>query len=202
MAEPLASVEGADERPDERPVRRRLLRDAVFLAVVAMGGWLAVWYWVAPAPLGTSASEVPRVLELPSPQAGERLERLGFRVRVASRRPHPSLPAGTVIWQDPAPGTALSAGAAVELAVSDGAPEVPVPDVSGFAPELAREVVEAAGLRVGGVDTVRRASAAEHVVLSTRPAAGATRTAGGTVELVVSVPVPARANTSDPESDR
>jgi len=55
----------------------------------------------------------------------------------------------------------------------------------GFEVDQARLVVEAAGLRIGEVDSV--ASAAEAgVVVSTRPGSGATRPPGSSVGLIVS----------------
>ena len=60
-----------------------------------------------------------------------------------------------------------------------------VPDVFAFEPAQARQVLEAAGLRIGSVDTV--ANVAETgVIVATRPAAGASRPPGSAIDLVVS----------------
>jgi serine/threonine-protein kinase len=62
---------------------------------------------------------------------------------------------------------------------------VSVPDVASFELAQARQVVEAAGLRIGDVDTVS-SSAEAGVIITTRPPIGASRPPGTKVDLVVS----------------
>jgi serine/threonine-protein kinase len=74
----------------------------------------------------------------------------------------------------------------VQLAPSGGPAPVTVPDVIGFALPTAEKVVEAAGVRVGRVDTVRGGGPEAGVVIATRPAPGNGRPRGSAVDLVVS----------------
>jgi serine/threonine-protein kinase len=97
----------------------------------------------------------------------------------------PVIPAGHIVWQDPPPGTVLPRGALVHLTASSGPAPIAVPDVTGFEVEQARQVIEAAGLRLGDVDTVPNAAEAG-VVVSTRPGTGATRPPAAPVGLIVS----------------
>jgi beta-lactam-binding protein with PASTA domain len=184
--------------------RGRLIRDAAFLALLFGGGYAVTLYWVAPDAIGTSeeAKALPRVVDLPEAEARERILKLGLRVRSEAARAHPSAPRGVVIWQDPAPGTALPPGAEVQIVASAGTPHAAVPDVGGYPLWLAGEVIAAAGLRVGDVDTLR-APGEPGVVIATQPGPGRTRPTGSTVDLVVSYPrEPAPPPPAEPEAYR
>jgi beta-lactam-binding protein with PASTA domain len=61
-----------------------------------------------------------------------------------------------------------------------------VPDVIGLALPTAEKVVEAAGIKVGQVDTVRGNGPEAGVVIATRPGPGNGRPRGSAVDLVVS----------------
>ena len=138
-----------------------------------------------PAPLLPRDESVPRVLGLPLAAAEKELDDRGFKSKVEQPGSDPVIPSGHVLWQDPPPETGLPRGGVVTLTVSSGPGPITVPDVFAFELQQARHVLEAAGLRVGAIDTV--ANAAEvGIVVATRPAAGASRAPGGAVDLVVS----------------
>jgi len=138
-----------------------------------------------PAPLIARDQSVPRVLGLPRAAAENELQVQGFKTKVEGEMPDPVIPAGHILWQDPPPETELARGTVVTLTVSSGPGPVSVPDVIAFEPVQARQVLEAAGLRIGNVDTVANTAEAG-VIVATRPAAGASRTPGGAIDLVVS----------------
>ena len=73
----------------------------------------------------------------------------------------------------------------VQLVLSGGPTPATVPDVIGFAVADAEKVFDAAGVKVGRIDTVRAGPEAG-VVIATRPAAGSGRPRGASVDLVVS----------------
>ncbi|HXE56608.1 MAG TPA: PASTA domain-containing protein [Gemmatimonadales bacterium] len=163
---------------------RRLARQ---LAVIVAAGLLgfAATLWLNPGPLLSSDSAVPRVLDLPRADAERRLAEAGFRVRLESAEPSPSTPRDAVVWQDPPPGVVLPDGGVVRIAPSAGPPPLLVPDLAGLDEADARKVVGAAGLVVGGVDSVP-ATAPRGVVLSSTPAAGAPIAPRGELVLTVS----------------
>ena len=138
-----------------------------------------------PAPLINRDHAVLRVLGLPRTEAEKELTERGFRTKIAGEEADPVIPAGHVAWQDPPPETVVAAGAAIELTLSTGPGPTTVPDVVSFELDDARLVIEAAGLRVGSVDTIPSASETG-VIVTTRPATGSNRASGGTVDLVVS----------------
>jgi serine/threonine-protein kinase len=141
--------------------------------------------WLSPGSVFSKDHSLPRVLELPEGEARRTLTDLGFRPRLDGERPSDSFPRGTVIWQDPPPGTVLEPNAAVQLIISAGPTLVAVPDVIGMDLPQASRILAAAGVRVGVVDTVA-GSTERGVVTGTRPAAGVGRPRGSPVVVVVS----------------
>jgi eukaryotic-like serine/threonine-protein kinase len=183
---PSEAAEGPSEA--EPPSRRAALLRAglIALGLVALFvvAWLGSALWFSPAPLLPEERTVPRVVELPLADAREGLERTELRARIADQRNHPSVARGVVIWQDPAPGTAVPMNTVVQLTTSTGPAAVPVPDLTGFSIGDAVTVLEAAGLSAGAVDTIAAAGEAG-VVLGTRPGPGTARSPGSSVELIV-----------------
>ncbi len=157
---------------------------AILAAAVALG-YLVTWI-AYPSPLVSPDVTIGRMLGLPLESAREELELQGFRIRMENPVPDPVIPAGHVVWQDPPPGTLLPRGdGLVSLAPSSGPAPVAIPDVVGFDLDLARQVVAAAGLRVGSVDSLVSPTEAG-VVVTTRPAPGSFRPPATPIELVVS----------------
>lgn len=164
---------------------RRLFKQAGLVVGAFLVGYLIAAFVLFPTPLFSTENSVPRVFDEDGAEARGRLESQGFRVRVDGEEPHPHAAKGAVIWQDPAPGTDLAAGTPVHFTVSSGAGSVTIPDLIGFDAGLAAKVVEAAGLTVGGVDSIP-AGAEGGTVVATRPGAGSSRDPTSPVQLVVS----------------
>lgn len=164
---------------------RRFLRDLGLVLLTFAVGYAVSVFWLSPAPaFGTSDRAVPRLLELAEAQAREKVRASGFRARLDGERPHDSLPRGMVVWQDPPPGVVLPTGSPVDLVLSAGRAQVPVPDVVGLAAPGATRVLLAAGVSLGAVDSVA-GGAEPGVVLATRPGAGVGRPQGAPVDLIV-----------------
>jgi serine/threonine-protein kinase len=163
---------------------RERLRAALLFGGVALAGYLLTCL-AFPAPLLPRDRTVDRVLGLPLAEAERQLAEAGLKARLEGEERDPVVPAGHVSWQDPPPGTALPEGAVVLLTVSAGPAPVTVPDLAGFEPAQAREVLEAAGLWPGAVDSVPSMALAG-VIVATRPAAGTGVPAGARVGLLVS----------------
>lgn len=190
-----ASVETAEQISEpgaDRADRRRPGRWARDLGLLVLGlllvfglGYGVSALWLSPAPLVTTDHSVPLVLELGPTAARERLGNLGFRVRVDGSQPSSTTPRGSVVWQDPAPGTVAPEGVLVTLILSAGPRPVPTPDLTGMPVSLAQTILDAAGLRVGTSDTLISEEDAG-VILATRPTVGTLRDPGSTIDLVVS----------------
>ena len=181
------SGEAGEPREPRPPPSRRLLHAGLFalgLVAIFVVGWLGSALWFSPAPLLPEERTVPRVVALPLDDARAGLERVELRARVAGQRNHPTAERGVVIWQDPAPGTAVPMNTSVQLTTSAGPAAIPVPDLTGFNVRDAATVLQAARLKLGAIDTIAAAGEAG-VVLGTRPGPGTARMPGGVVELIV-----------------
>jgi serine/threonine-protein kinase len=164
---------------------RGFLRDMGLILATFIVGYGISSLWLTPGSLFSKDHSLPRVIELPEPRARQQLTELGFRPRIEGERPSESYPPGTVIWQDPPPGTILRPNSVVQLVVSAGPALVAVPDVIGLSIPVASRILAAAGVRVGSVDS-SPAGQEPGIVLATRPAAGVGRPRGAAVALVVS----------------
>jgi serine/threonine-protein kinase len=164
---------------------RRLLRQAGVVLGAFLIGYLITVLWLFPAPLFRSEHAVPRVLDLGASEAREKLEAQGFRFRVEDQQTDPTVPAGSVVWQNPPPATVMPPNSQVSVVLSEGPPNVAVPDVAGFPRALAEKVLKAAGFASGRRDTLPAASE-PGIVVQSRPAAGTGRPAGSPVDLVIS----------------
>ena len=165
---------------------RRFGRDLGLVLLTFVVGYVVSSYWIAPGPLTGEDHAIPRVLALPVTAARTALTSAGFRSRIEGERPSAGVPRGAVLWQDPPPGTVVPVNAIVELVQSAGPAPVTVPDVIGFALPVAQKVIEAAGAKVGQVDTVHGGDPEPGVVIATRPPPGNARPRGSAVGLVVS----------------
>jgi eukaryotic-like serine/threonine-protein kinase len=169
----------------QSPEWKRFLRDMGLIVATFIVGYGISAFWLTPGSVFSKDHSLPRVLEMPEPKARQKLNELGFRPRLDGERPSDSFPPGTVIWQDPPPGTVLQPNTVVQLVVSAGPTLVPVPDVVGLNLPQARKILAAAGVRVGSVDS-SGPGREPGVVTATRPAAGVGRTRGSAVAIVLS----------------
>jgi beta-lactam-binding protein with PASTA domain len=165
---------------------RRFARDIALVALTFGVGYLVSSYYITPGSAGGDEHAIPRVLGQPLEQARTALANTGFRSRIEGERPNATIPRGGVAWQDPPADMIVPANATVQLVMSAGPAPVTVPDVVGLARPYAEKVVEAAGLKVGRVDSVRGGGPEAGVVIAIRPAPGNGRPRGATVDLVVS----------------
>lgn len=176
--------------PRLRPVRWRERRFALIAAGLfggtALAGYLLAALVFFPAPIFAGSKSVPHLIGLQEGAAREELARNGLGVGAVEHSPHPSAATGVVIWQDPPPEVVAREGAEVALTVSTGAQRIPVPDVAGYEAQDARLLLEAAGLKVGSIESTQ-APTPKNIAVNTRPPAGSTLLPGTAVTLVVSV---------------
>ena len=165
-------------------VRRRRLVILGIIAAASVAGYLLTCA-IYPAPILPRQVTVPQLRALRADSAVAQLARLTLRGRITDTTRDPLIPAGAIVWQSPAPETILPEGAMVRLAVSSGPPLVTVPDVSQFDLELARDVLQAAGLKLGVVDTIHGGEDFGAVLTET-PSAGSTVQLGMLIDVSIS----------------
>lgn len=162
---------------------RRFIRN-VGIVVGAFVLGLVVTFALYPGQLFRQEARVARVMDLPLADAQRDLAAQGFKGRSAGDEPHPTAPAGQVVWQDPPPGTLLPPGSPVALTLSSGPALATVPDVAGLEARQARRILGAAGFGAGGIDSVPGGGEAG-VVVGTRPGEGTALRPGTPVDLIV-----------------
>ena len=129
---------------------------------------------------------VPNVIGQTQNGAAAVLQKSGLTVGTVTQQTSTSVPAGSVISQNPAAGTSVAPGSAVDLVVSSGPPPVTVPSVVGQTQSAATAVLQSFNLTVGSVTQQVAPGVAPGIVLSQNPAAGTSVAAGTAVDLVVS----------------
>jgi serine/threonine-protein kinase len=99
--------------------------------------------------------------------------------------PHLIEPAGTVTAQSPLPGQRLHAGASVQVAISTGRPQLPVPDLIGLPYTVAAPLAEGFGFTINRREEPD--DGATGVVLRIEPRQGTMRELPATITMVVSI---------------
>jgi eukaryotic-like serine/threonine-protein kinase len=117
-----------------------------------------------PAP---GQTPVPSVLNMTRAEAQHRLEKAKLTLGNVDRQASTDVPAGRVISQNPAAAALVAPGAAVDIALSTGKPDVVVPYVIGEDKTEASQKLRAAGLRVKLVK--KQSDAARNKVVGTNP---------------------------------
>ena len=165
------SVFAGSAEPEAEERRKRW--PLVVLALAVLGLLIAAAV-VGPMLFSSSPEKesVPNVVSMTPAQAARALEAQGLTLGDQERQASADVPRNRIISQDPQPGAFLAAGGAVDVIVSDGKPEVIVPDVRDLDKEEARAELEERQLRV---ELVRRDSDEEAgTVIETDPRAATT----------------------------
>ncbi len=145
---------------------------------------------------GPARKAVPEVTGIAAQAADAALERIALEAMVTQEVINPA-PRGTVLAQDPLPGTVMDAGGIVQLVISAG--QSAVPELSGVVWTEAADILSRAKLRVGKVTEVPVDEPGQRGrVASQLPVAGEQVAEGTAVDLVVYVPA-ATAPTASPD---
>ena len=136
--------------------------------------------------LGAEAFPVPPVIGQDLVRATELIEKAGLVLGTVEQIPDEEAPAGEVISQDPPAGEDAARGTAVNLVVSTGLEEFPIPDdLTGRSEGDAGFILGNLGLTVV-FDTEFSTEILKGFVVRTDPAAGATVNKGDLVTVYVS----------------
>ena len=135
---------------------------------------------------GPAPVAVPNVVNKTLAAATSALKAVGLVVGTTTQQASTLVPAGSVISENPAAGTKVAVGSAVNLVLSSGPATVTVPSVVNDTVAAATAALRSAGLKVGSTTQHSSASVPAGSVISQSPAAGVHVTAGSAVNLVVS----------------
>ncbi|HEY7469253.1 MAG TPA: Stk1 family PASTA domain-containing Ser/Thr kinase [Acidimicrobiia bacterium] len=128
---------------------------------------------------------VPNVVGLTQLDALNRLEEEEFQWRVFFE-PSDTEEVGIVTRTDPPVGSEVERGSTIDVYISSGAEEFPVPPLVGQTLEDARDLLEEAGLTLGNVTERPDPDRAEGIVIEQNPAAGVEVGREAPVDVVVS----------------
>ena len=134
---------------------------------------------------GQATATVPEVRGSSQQQARIAIESAGFVFGSVSHEPSAEA-RGAVITTDPPAGSTLELPATVSVTLSQGPATIQIPDLNGRTLADARSTLEQLGLRLGGITRDTSSFLLENTVMGQAPAAGATVSAGASVNLRVS----------------
>ena len=138
------------------------------------------------------APTVPNVVGMTQAAATTAITGAGLVVGSVTQQSSATVPAGSVISQNPAGGTTVASGSSVSLVISTG-PAPTVPNLVGMTQSAAQSAITGAGLVLGTVTQQSSSTVASGVVISQTPSSGTQVAAGASVNLVVSSgPPPAK----------
>ena len=133
---------------------------------------------------------VPDVVGMTQSAAVSAITSAGLAVGTVTHDYSDTIPAGSVISQNPAGGVSVPFGSAVDLVIS-GVPEiVAVPELVGLPQSEAEWTIAAAGLAIGTVTHDYSDTVAAGLVISQDPVGGTAVPIGSAVSIVVSLGQP------------
>ncbi len=138
-------------------------------------------------PFPPGAIEVPNVVGLTQAAATNTVRSVGLSVGAILKQYSDTVPAGIVLAQSPAAGARVAVGTPVTLTVSLGpAGVVKVPNVRGLPEDVAKAVLQDAGLTVGSTLRQPDPTMPAGNAIGTDPVAGTQVKLGSAVTLIVS----------------
>jgi beta-lactam-binding protein with PASTA domain/subtilisin family serine protease len=129
---------------------------------------------------------VPNVVNMTQAAATTAIMNAGLAVGAITNASSTTVPAGSVISENPMAGTQVAVGSAVALMVSSGPPLVAVPNVVNMTQAAATTAITNAGLAVGAITNASSTTVPAGSVISENPTAGTQVAIGSAVALVVS----------------
>jgi serine/threonine-protein kinase len=132
---------------------------------------------------GPQVSAVPSVVGMSIADAQTALHNAGFNGNPTYVN-NSDAPQGQVISQNPAGGTSEPQGTTINLSVSNGPPQVTVPDVVGYTSQQAVSTLEAAGFKVQQQYTSTDPSQ-DNIVQTQSPAGNSQAAAHSTVVITI-----------------
>jgi eukaryotic-like serine/threonine-protein kinase len=131
---------------------------------------------------GPATATVPSVVGLSLQEAISKLNQEGFNAN--PQYVDSTAPQNQVISQSPASGTSATKGTSVTVRVSNGPPQVTVPDVVGYTSQQAVSTLEQAGFQVSQQYTTTDASQ-QNIVQRQNPPGNSQALKGSTVTIVI-----------------
>jgi beta-lactam-binding protein with PASTA domain/tRNA A-37 threonylcarbamoyl transferase component Bud32 len=171
-----------EEQYEERRSRTGLvvLAGLVVIALITA----AVLLWPKLFPSAPEQVQVPSLVSLTEAQARAAIGQEGLTVTNVEFDNSDTVPAGSVISQQPPPDTYVDPGTGVEITLSAGKPQIPIPNVVGMQLKDAKAALEAVGLTAKPEE--RESDEPKNKVLESNPTPGINVNDGQAVTLYFS----------------
>lgn len=128
-------------------------------------------------------------------QAHREAAALHLDVRVANHLYSPTVPAGRVLNQSPAPGTTVRSGWHMRVTESLGSQTLKIPTLTGEPDSIAIQQIRQSGLQLGSLAYLPSQTATSGTVIAQSPQAGAQGVASPRIDLLIAAPpAPSTAN--------
>jgi len=186
--QPAAAGTGAllveDEEDDEEEgTKPWIMWTLIAVAIIAIGGIIFLFLSRDTEPPVVDVT-VPPLTGVTQEEARAKLDELGLNPRFLPE-PSEDVEQDLVTRTDPPAGEKVPPGSDVDVYFSSGPDEVEIPDVKGETQTRAREILEAAGLKVSQVKTENEPGTPADEAIGTDPEAGSTAKVGDTVVLII-----------------
>ncbi len=144
---------------------------------------------------------VPNLVNVLAPDAAAQAAALGLSTVRAATQSSTTVPADTVLAQDPPPGTSVPSGTVIKLTVAIGPSAVPVPDLRTMTLSNAANALAAVGLKLGTSTEAYDPIVPVGQIISQDPGPGVSLAPGGAVNYTISKgpqPTPSPTPTAPP----
>lgn len=176
----------------------------VLSGFLLVGSCAMVFFWVRPYLMPATVVVVPNLVGMSESDADRLAKDRGLKLEVVDRQFRDDPPAGQVYQMRERPGEKILPGQPLAVWVSKGPEMVDVPDVARMGLDKARQVLESAGLKVGGVTRVWDFTEPAGNVVDQGGLAGQRKVRGTGIDLTVSKgpePEPDPSPAPEPDSD-
>jgi serine/threonine-protein kinase len=170
--------------PTKKPNTKTIVAAGTGVGALIIGAILLIVFLLKPAPVAQVA--VPDLSRMTIPEATTALNNLGLSLGEQTPEENPSFEVNTIISQNPGAGGMVDRGTAINIVISKGKNQVPVPTLVNFiSTDDVRAALANVNLKLGGV-TYEDSDLPTGTVLRSDPVAGTYVDAGTFVNIVVS----------------
>ncbi len=169
---------------------RRLFRGLAAVLLLLMIALVAAMVTMRLAIHGAEV-RVPALAGMPVTDAARTLRTRALQLTIDGRYYSPTVPAGAVLTQSPAPGNLVRKRWPVRIALSLGPQKVPIPQLEGLEQSLSAMTIRRVGLQPGNVIALPYAYAPANTVIAQTPLANADSVLDPKVSLLLAAPDPA-----------
>lgn len=170
--------------PTKKPETKTLVAAGVGVGALVISALLLIVYLLRPAPVAQVA--IPDLTNMTLPQATTALNNVGLVLGQQTAEENPDFAVNTVIRQSPGAGSMVNRGSAIDVVISRGKNQVPVPTLVNFTSlDDVRAALQNVNLILGAV-SYEDSDLPKGTVLRSDPVAGTYVDAGSAVNIVAS----------------